>query len=192
MIMTAHITEPQNRHWSLAEYYQLAEQGWFEGQRVQLIEGEIIQMPPQGHAHYKSLALVSRWLEKALGPGYWVRTQAPMNASDTSDPEPDIAVVRGSIEQFQDHPQTALLAIEVADSSLRLDRRKAGIYAAAGVQEYWIVNLNNRCIEIHRDPHAEESSSRFGYHTSTIAYENDHISPLIAPGAQVKVSELLP
>lgn len=191
--MTLHVTEPRARHWTLAEYYQLAEEGWFQGQRVQLIEGEIIQMPPQGHEHFKSIGLVSRWLEHICGPEYWVRVQGPLNANSDTDPEPDIAVVRGSIEQFKDHPQTALLVIEIADSSLRLDRRKAGIYAAAGVQEYWIVNLTDRCVEIHRKPLADkQSETGFTYQTRTVTGENEMISLELSPSAQVKVFELLP
>lgn len=191
--MPAHITEPQTRHWTLAEYYQLAEEGWFEGQRVQLIEGEIIQMPPQGHLHCQSLMLVSRWLQKTLGTTSLLRTQMPLNTADDTDPEPDLAVVQGPLEQYHDHPQTALLVVEIVDSSLRLDRRKAVIYAAAGVQEYWIVNLNDRCIEIHREPRPDaKSTSGFTYQNRTIANDEQTISSLLAPSATIKVSDLMP
>ncbi|HEX4123510.1 MAG TPA: Uma2 family endonuclease [Tepidisphaeraceae bacterium] len=93
--MTIRVTEPRTRHWTLAEYYRLAEEGYFQGQHVQLVEGEIINLPPQGHAHCQSLLLLSRWLQKAFGPEYVIRTQMPLNASYDSDPEPDIAIVRG-------------------------------------------------------------------------------------------------
>ena len=191
--MALQVSEPQSRHWTLAEYYQLAEEGWFRGQRVQLIEGEIIQMPPQGHAHAKSLMHISRWLHDMFKKDDLVRIQMPLNAMEDSDPEPDAAIIRGPMDQYHDHPQSALLAIEVADSSLRLDRRKAKIYAAAGVQEYWIVNLSDRCVEIHREPQVDkQSKTGFAYQSRTIAGESEMISPILLASAQVKVAELLP
>lgn len=189
--MSLHIAEPRTRHWTLAEYYRLAEEGYFRGQRVQLVEGEIINMPPQGHAHYQTLSLIAKWLAEAFGPAYWVRTQAPMNVSPDSDPEPDIAIVRGPIEQYQDHPQTALLVVEIADSSLRLDRRKAAIYAAAGVEEYWIVNLAERCVEMYRHP-TPAASAPAAYPPPTVADENQTISPLSQPRVSAQVADLLP
>ncbi len=188
--MTTHITEPSIRHWTLAEYYRLAEEGWFQGQRVQLLEGEIINMPPQGHLHCKALLLVSQWLREAFGAGYVIRTQMPLSVSRDSDPEPDIAVVRGSIKDFDEHPKTAVLVVEIADTSLRLDRRKAGIYAAAGVEDYWIVNLAERCLEIHRP--AATASVPAGYGAPTVANESQSISPLAFAKASVKVADLLP
>jgi Uma2 family endonuclease len=71
--MTLRVTEPRTRHWTLAEYYQLAEEGWFQGQRVQLIEGEIIQLPPQGHAHAIALTRISRWLYETFKEEYLIR-----------------------------------------------------------------------------------------------------------------------
>jgi Uma2 family endonuclease len=117
----------------------------------------------------------------------------PLDALEDSDPEPDAAVVSGPVEQYHDHPHSALLVVEVADTSMRLDRRKASIYAAAKVQEYWIVNLNARCIEIYRKPVADSSTPLgFVYPPPTVANENDVISPLAFAGKTVKVGEFLP
>ncbi|HWB53156.1 MAG TPA: Uma2 family endonuclease [Tepidisphaeraceae bacterium] len=187
--MTLQATEPRSRHWTLAEYYQLAEEGWFEGQRVQLIEGEIIQMPPQGHAHALCLSRVSRWLYETFNREYVIRVQMPLNALKDSDPEPDAAVLRGPDEQYRNHPRSALFVVEIADSSLRLDRRKAGIYAAAGVPEYWIVNLAERCIEVYR---SAETSGKSSYPSPIVINENQTISTLAFPEANVKVAVLLP
>jgi Uma2 family endonuclease len=193
LFMAPQVAEPRTRHWTLVEYYQLAEEGYFQGQRVQLIEGEIIQMPPQGHAHAIALTKISRWLYETFREEYLIRIQMPLDALADSDPEPDAAVVPGPADQYHDHPNSALLIVEVADSSLRLDRRKARIYAAAKVQEYWIVDLTARHIEIYRNNTAEvKSPEEFSYPPPRIAGEHESISPLAMPGAQIKVSDLLP
>ncbi len=191
--MTLQIAEPQTKRWTREEHYGLAEQGWFTSMRVQLIDGEIIQMPPQGHEHAISIMRTTRWLHNVCGSGHLVRVQMPLDALQSSDPEPDLAVVPGPIEAYTGHPRTALLVIDVNDSSLHLDRRKASLYAAAGVQDYWIVDLNSRCIEVYRHP-AADSSAEFGssYASATIVEEAGMIAPLTLPQASVKVRDLLP
>ena len=189
--MTVQIVEPQTKRWTRADYYELAEQGWFRGQRVQLIEGEIIQMPPQGHEHAKAIMLITRWLHQTCGE-FLIRCQMPLNAPGESDPEPDVAVLAESIDELKDHPRTALLVIEVSDSSLTLDRRKASLYAAAGVREYWIVNLEARCIELYRNPHSDPKAEfAFAYAAPIVASENEMISPLAKLEAQVRVRQLI-
>lgn len=189
--MPLQLTEPRTRHWTLSEYYELAEEGWFRGQRVQLIEGEIIQIAPQGYAHSESLMKISRWLHDVFKGELLVRIQMPLNALEESDPEPDAAIIRRPIDQQRDHPSTALFVIEVADSSLRLDRRKAKIYAGAAVQEYWIVNLTQRCIEIYRNA-TPDAAGTPSYPPPILANEKDVIFPLAVPTASVKVADLLP
>lgn len=189
--MTLQIEEPQSKRWTREEYYRLAEEGWFRGLRVQLIEGEIIQMPPQGHAHAKALMRITDWLYANFVPGHLIRTQMPLNVLKNSDPEPDAAVVRGPLDEYLDHPQTALLVIEVSDSSLSLDRKKSLLYAAAGVQEYWIVDVEHRAIEVYRNP-VTDNSTRFGfrYAAPMIVTATQRLSPLSNPSATLLVSEL--
>ena len=110
----------------------------------------------------------------------------PLNASARSDPEPDLAIVPDPSWALTDHPETAVLVIEVSDSSLRLDRRKAGIYAAAGVPEYWIVNLVDGQVEVHRNPQRPEKR----YADTSIARPPQVLAPLAHPAAQVAVAEL--
>lgn len=150
--MTVRQAEPRNKRWTREEFYRLAEQGFFDGKRVQLIDGKIIEMPAQGHAHVRAASLLSRWAMAAFDPKHWVRIRMPLNAGRRSDPEPDVCVAREALERYKDHPTTALLVIEVSDKSLRLDRRKLAIYAAADVDEYWIVNLRDKRVELHRAP----------------------------------------
>src|SRR5436190_21188880 len=119
--MTTRIAEPQTRRWTKAEYYQAAELGWFAGQRVQLMFGEIIEMPAQGHVHVRAVWRISNLLQNAYGPTHWVRSQAPLDASDNSQPEPDVAVAEHSVAEYHNHPKSLLLAIEVADATLSWD-----------------------------------------------------------------------
>src|SRR5437763_11462464 len=114
--MTLQVAEPQIKRWTREQYYRLAEEGYFRGQRVQLIDGEIIQMPPMGHEHAVAIMRATNWLSDFCKDELLLRVQMPLNALEDSDPEPDLAIIPGPIEAYQDHPQTALLIIEVSDS----------------------------------------------------------------------------
>ena len=83
------LTEPITRRWTRAEYYRLADEGWFTGQRVQLIGGEIVQMPPQGHQHAMGILRVFQFLQAAFETGHWIRNQLPLNVLADSELEPD-------------------------------------------------------------------------------------------------------
>lgn len=184
--MTIRAAEPQVKRWTREEFYELAEQGYFRGKRVQLIEGEIIEMAPQGHPHSWAITRLNRWATTNYPAPALVRVQMPLNASALSDPEPDLAIVPDPALAASDHPETAALVIEVSDSSLRLDRRKASIYAASGVPEYWLVNLPERQIEVYRRPLASEG--RYG---DVAQFKpGDVVAPLDRPTAQLSVSEL--
>jgi|SRR4051812_18229684 Uma2 family endonuclease len=191
--MTLQVAEPQIKRWTREEYYQLAEEGHFRGQRVQLIDGEIIQMPPMGHGHAKSIVLGTRWLSPFCVSDLILRVQMPLNASKNSDPEPDLAVVPGPLEAYEDHPQTALFIIEVSDSSLPLDRKKANLYAAIGVKEFWIIDIEHRCVEVYRNPQPDPQAPRgFRYAPPIVLLEDDSLAPLLIPAAIVKARDLLP
>jgi Uma2 family endonuclease len=125
-----------------------------EDEHVQLIEGEILEITPQYPPHAATIQLLTRVLMQVFGPDAGVRPQLPLALSDDSEPEPDLAVVAGDARSYlKVHPTTALLLVEVADSSLAFDRRRKGrIYAAAAIPEYWIVNLAERALEVHRRP----------------------------------------
>lgn len=116
--------------------------------------------------------------------------QPPLILGKRSAPEPDLAVVPGSAQEYaRAHPSTALLVLEVADRSLPQDRlTKAAIYARAAIPEYWLINLRDNCVEIHRAPDA--ASAR--YTAKHIAHRGDRIELTAFPGARVVVSDLLP
>lgn len=187
--------EPRVRRWTRDEFYKMASLGWFRGKRVLLLDGEIIEMAGQGNWHSVTLELGERQLRSIFPEtNYWVRSQRPLDLPDgTSDPEPDLAVVAGQPREYSQHPSTALLVIEVADSSLRLDRRKAHAYATAGVTDYWIVSLPNHEVEVYRDPIADASVERgHRYATTMTLRPGEFVSPLAAPQARIAVADLLP
>lgn len=176
---------PQTRLWTRKEFYHLAEQGYFHGQRVQLIDGEIIEMPPQGHAHTKAVLKLGQWLRRVYEPQDTVREEKPLNVGHSSDPEPDLAVVEGTIDRYSDHPTTAMLVVEVSDSSLSLDRQKALLYAAAGVGEYWIVNLPEQRLEVYLQPVGAS-----GYQQVTVYKLTDVVTTAAKPQHDLNVSEI--
>jgi len=178
------------RRFTREEYYRLAEIGFFQGERVELIEGEIVKMSPISPFHGEVLTLLAERLWQLFGEGYRVRVQLPLSLGD-SEPEPDIAVVPGKAGDYvHAHPTTALLVVEVAQTSLEYDREvKAPLYARAGIPEYWIVNLDGQCIEVYRDPAPMGES--YGYRSRRIYLKGEQIAPLQKPEGSVNVDELL-
>jgi Uma2 family endonuclease len=125
------------------------------GDKCELIDGLLVRRMTLNSRHYVSSHRVRRLLEARLPQGYHLRAQGPI-LLDNSEPEPDVSIVQGEVESFMaDHPGTSNvpLVIEVSDSSLRYDRTtKLHIYARNHIREYWIVNLIDRQIEVHRQP----------------------------------------
>ncbi|MFN0121969.1 MAG: Uma2 family endonuclease [Blastocatellia bacterium] len=186
---------PRPHRWTREEYYKMAEAGFFEGKRVELIFGEVIEMSPMGRPHVMAVKFGARTLEKAFGKGWFVQTQAPLDLGLESDPEPDIAVIAGDDRDYLDtHPDTAALVVEVAESTLKADRKvKGSLYAGAGIEDYWVVNLNKRQLEVYRRPIVDKSApSGFIYGNMQILNEEDSVSPLAKPKAVIRVADLLP
>jgi Uma2 family endonuclease len=183
------------RKWTREEYYQLAELGFFDDQRVELIDGVIEVMSPRFDLHAAGVTLAYDALRAVFGAGYWVRCQATLNLSAHSQPDPDISVVVGSPRGVGHGVQsTAVLVVEVSDTTLRRDRGlKAGLYAAAGIADYWIVNLVQRQLEIRRNPQPDSTQPfGYGYADLTTVLPGSTASPLAAPHAAVAVDDLLP
>src|SRR6188474_2518366 len=130
-----------------SEYDRMIELGLFDEERVELLQGVLVKMSPQLAPHASTVSRLTELLVLRLAGRLGVRIQLPLALSDDSEPEPDVAVVALGNYDAQ-HPATALLVIEIADSSLQKDRAKAAVYAAAGIREYWIVNLSARSIEV--------------------------------------------
>lgn len=193
---TATADKPRTLRWTVDEYDRLASDGFFVGKRVELVAGRIYQMAPRFEPHVAAVSLSAKALEQAFGPHFWVRRQDPLHLGNRSKPEPDIAVVAGSENDTIDTgaPTTALLVVEVADSSLRLDRgRRARVFARHGIADYWIVNLIDRQLEVHRSPGADPNDpSRFRYGTVQILKLEQFVTPLGAPQSSIPVAALFP
>lgn len=194
--MTQMLVEPPQVHrWTREEYYKMAEAGLFNGRRVQLIEGQVIDMSPMGSPHATGVALVAHAMGTAFGAGYFVRVQSPIDSSNISQPEPDVAVILGGIRDFRNaHPGTAALIVEVADSSLNYDRNeKSSLYAKYGIADYWLVNIQDRQLEIHRHPRQNPRKVfGFDYRDVTIHAPGTTVTPLALQQAIIQVDDLLP
>jgi Uma2 family endonuclease len=174
-------------------YYRLAELGFFEDRQVELIEGEVIEMSPVSPRHFASGDRIQKLFNAVFGEGYWVRFQGPLVLGD-SEPQPDIAVVEGTPEMYQqEHPHKAVLVVEISDATLQYDRTyKLSLYARAGIPEYWIVNLKEQLLEIYREPiPLEETPFGYGYRIREIRRPGETVHPLIKPDVALAVSELL-
>jgi len=146
---------PSEIRFTSERYFGLVTDGLLDpNERVELLEGVVVAMVPQNERHASGVARVQRALYAALGPQAVIRVQLPFRASAFSVPEPDVAVLPGTIADYDlKHPDAALLIVEVSDSSLVADRlSKSRIYAAAGVPELWLVNLRDDLVEIFREP----------------------------------------
>ena len=134
------------------EYDHLVRLGVFADERIELLRGQLVRMSPQGAPHASITAWLGRKLGRALDESFEVRQHSPFAASDDSEPEPDVSVSRARKRGYY-HPSKALLLIEVAESSLRIDRHiKAAIYAENGAPEYWIVDLSARAVWAFTEP----------------------------------------
>lgn len=176
-------------------YEKLVDCGIFgPGDRVELLDGVLVAREPQGGRHAMAVGLVRVALERAFGARYHVREEKPVALDDLSEPEPDIVVVRGRLRDYPTHPARPVLTVEVAESSLVLDRlRKGSLYARAGLTEYWIVNLLDEVLEVYRDP-VRTASRRVGFKYGSVRLLKRHatVTPLAAPRARVRVASLLP
>ncbi len=183
---------PHGIRWSVDEYYKIYELGLFAGRRVELIKGEIFEMSPMLSPHATSIQLVSEILRGVFERDFDIRAQMPINFGKFSEPEPDVAVVAGTIRDFTDHhPTTATLLVEVALTSVRFDRTtKLKLYAENGIEEYWIVNLKERQLEVFRNPMSQGDTA--DYIEKFIVTEHEFVSPLDRPDATLRVGDMLP
>jgi Uma2 family endonuclease len=189
-------TQVAYRHWTRKEYDRLIELGILhEHERIELIGGQMIVAEPKGTPHSTAVGLTAEALRAAFGAGWVVRVQDAIALDEESEPEPDVAVVRGQWRDYRaEHPSRPALVVEVAESSLAFDRRhKGSVYARGGIADYWIVNLRRRVLEVYREP-VPAPSARFGWSYARVRTlrESASIAPLAAPAAAITVADLLP
>ena len=181
--------------WKRSEYDRLVELGAFEGHPIELIDGQLVVAEPQGTYHASAITRLDYALRAVLPDGWIVRTQAPVSLDDDSEPEPDLVVVPGRPGDYDEaHPAHPALAVEVSESSLAFDRQQKGsLYARAGIQDYWIVNLVGRVLEVYRDP-GPDPSAAYGwwYRSITALTPGAAAVPLAFPSSRLAVADLLP
>jgi Uma2 family endonuclease len=185
----------RTKHWTRVEYERLVDLGAFRpGERLELVGGALVVREPQGGPHATAVGLAEDALREAFGAGWTVRAQNPIALDEDSEPEPDIAVVPGTRRDYRrDHPSQPVLIVEVADSSLQLDRwDKASLYARARIGDYWIVNLVDNVLEVHRDA-VEDPEAPFGwrYGSTATLRAGDLVTPLASSRSAVSVADLL-
>lgn len=170
------------------EYERMVAAGVFQDRRVELLDGVVYEMTPQLSPHAATVMQAYEMLRAILPPGFSIRTQMPLDLGQKSIPEPDLAIVSGGPRDYYSaHPAGALLIVEVADTSPAKDRKRKGpIYAKAGVQDYWIINLARGILEVYREPIDGT------YKTRLILRGGDRIAPLGFPDAPIAVADLLP
>lgn len=176
---------------TVEQYFALVDQGVLEPEdRVELLEGVVVAMAPANPPHCGNTDRVAQALRRAVGHRAQVREEKPIIVGPYSVLEPNVAVVPvDPLNYTEAHPRTALLLIEVSDSSLPQDRlSKSRIYAAAGIPEYWILNLRHARLEVHRHPDAGQRT----YTETTIAPPDACLELVALPGASVLIEDLLP
>ena len=175
---------------SVKEYYRMAETGVLRPDaRVELLNGEIIDMAPIGPFHGGVTNYLTRIFNPAP-PALWVLSiQNPVRLDDHSEPQPDLMLLKPVSDFYRNrHPQPedVYLLVEVSDSSLARDlAEKLPAYGHAGIPEVWIINLNEETVEVYREPHFS------GYASKTVLKPGDTAQPLAFPDLTVNVSELV-
>jgi Uma2 family endonuclease len=186
--MKSIITEPI----TATEYYRLAEEGFFEdGERVELLEGEIVPMVPIGFNHATAVNLAMRAFRAlTMSDQIILSSQNPIALDNLSIPQPDLTLLAYREDGYRGRkftPEDALLVIEVADTTLREDReRKIPLYGTRGIRESWLIDLNSNVIHIFRKPSAK------GYLKSSVAKRGEKIAPEAFPDFEILVDDLLP
>ena len=183
------------RRWTRVEYDRLIDLGVFEGDNIELIGGQLVVDEPKGAYHSSAVSTAEYALRAVLPPGWIVRTQVSISLDDESEPEPDLVVVPGRPSDYRyEHPACPPLVIEVSDSRLAFDRvHKGSLFARAGIQDYWIVNLVDRVLEVYREPVADPSAIYgWRYRSVTSLSPRNVVAPLAFPAIRIAVSDLLP
>lgn len=186
---------PQPYFWTNDEFVELAKAGFFQDQFVMLIDGEFIHMPPPNPPHDMAVGLTDYVLKTVFPPpGHWVRIQTGFQTALDTNPLPDLAVVPGSPRDYQQAPRRAVLVVEVSDTSFTMDTQtKPHLYAAAGVPEYWVIDVNAPQLLVFRDPTPDPAAPRGHRYTTTLTLTAaDTVTPTAAPNAVVRVVDLLP
>jgi Uma2 family endonuclease len=180
------------KYWTVENYHQMSEMGILApDERTELINGQIVLMASKGTAHVLALRLLSKALDALLiDQPYFVSTQDSIQLDDWSEPEPDLAIARGTVLDYSDRhpgPNDIELVVEVADSTLKQDCEiKDKLYAQAGIVDYWVLDVKNRQLHIFRNP------TTTGYTSHYIFAEPNEITLLAFSTWSLSLSAILP
>lgn len=184
------LLQTHQRRLTIEEYHRMIDAGIFdEDDHSELLHGVLVARSPQGGPHARIIQRLTGLFVRGLGEAYDVRVQLPLTLKDDSEPEPDFSIVpHGEVGEGANHPDTALLIIEVSRLSLRFDRTvKAPLYARSGVPELWLIDVNGRKVEVLREPDAETGK----YRVKRTVGPDDTLSPGAFPNLRVSGRDLL-
>jgi len=184
--------EPWRKRWTRQECAVLESSGLLDNQHLELVEGELINKMGKKWPHGRSQSALFGWLMRLFGEQF-VCAEMPINVAPednpTSEPEPDLILLARTLWQIQSNPgpEDLRLVIEIADTTLQLDlTTKAGLYARAGIADYWVLDVRGRRLIVNREPQQ-------GVYQSVIAYnEEESVSPLAAPDHEFPVAQAFP
>jgi Uma2 family endonuclease len=185
-------SEPPRKRWTRAEHEALYESGLLNGQRLELVEGELISKMGKGRPHVNSAVLLLRWAVHVFGFER-VLPESPIDVAPednpTNEPEPDLVVLKRDLTEFNQEnprPEDLELVVEVAASTLWFDlATKAALYARAGIADYWVLDIAGRRMIVHREP-------REGRYASVLVYGSEEsVAPLAAPGTPLRIADVL-
>ncbi len=184
--------KPVQKHWLVDEFHEVFSSAKLRSQRPYLVRGVVWEQGEINPPHAFYLDIANEVLRKVFTEGYRVRVQSALVLSQETDPEPDIAIVRGNVMDFRFvHPITAELVVEVSDTTIFEDQTtKAVLYAAAGIAEYWIVDINDNRLLVMRDPQVIEAGGS-AYRSVQELRAGSTINPLAAPDVTIAVADLL-
>ncbi|MBV9397482.1 MAG: Uma2 family endonuclease [Bryobacterales bacterium] len=182
---------PRTKRWTRQECQIIESVGLFAGKKFELIDGELISTMGKNSPHVITVVLVHKWLGEIFGL-LQVQQEASIDVAtqdnDLNEPEPDLVVLRQPRTRYTENPQPhdVLLLVEVSDTTLRFDlKQKARLYARAGILDYWVLDVNQRRLIVHREP-------KDGNYTSVLVYgAEETIAPLAAPKSPFRVAALL-
>ena len=180
--------EDAPRLFTVDEFHRMCERGVFgDDERVELLDGVVFALSSQNPPHASAIQRLTKWFVRQLDDTLALMPQLPVTLGPRTEPVPDLAVVREEDISRKTLPRTALLCVEVADSSLRKDRDvKSAIYARYGIPEYWIVNVKNATVEVHRDPDPEGGR----YRTLLTLGKEATLSAQSVPGVTISLADL--
>ena len=184
------VFSPTRHKWSADQFEKLGQAGVLgEDARVELINGEMIEMAPIGSRHASAVNTLSMLLARAVGESAIVSTQNPLRLSEDSEPQPDLMLLAPKPDRYRaalPRPQDVLLLIEVADTTVAYDRgTKLPLYARQGVPEVWLIDLDGKRLEVYREPGAA------GYGRSLDLGAGDSISPAALPAVALPLRDIL-